>query len=163
MSIYNDIIDLEKVLDACYDLETGEVDEQRETELKALHDKLISNGAESLCKARINITTELDGLKAEKKRIEEAIKRLDHKLQYLENNLLFIYQHQSEDKLKAGTFTISTRKSTQVKVSDDFSDERFLIRKETVQPDKIAIKEALKAGEVIEGAELVINDNLTIK
>ena len=163
MSIYNDIIETEKLLDRCFDLETGEFDEEREKELANIHNKLIATGAENLCKARTNISSELDGLKAEAKRIADAIKRAERKIENLENSIFWIYRHQSEEKLKAGTFTISTHNSTQVKVTDDFADERFIIRKEIVQPDKVAIKEALKSGEQITGAELIINYNLTIK
>lgn len=163
MSIYDDIIEVEHLLETCYDLETGEIDEDREAELQAIHEELINSGAEKLCKARANLNAEYEGLLSEKKRIDEALKRDASKLLRLENSIMWIYLHQSEEKLKAGSFTISTRKSTQVKVSDDFSDERYLIIKEIRQPDKVAIKEALKAGEVIDGAELVVNQNLTIK
>lgn len=163
MSIYNDIIETEKLLDQCYDIETGEIDEQKEQQLAELHEKLIAEGVENLCKLRANLNAEYEGLKAEAKRIDEAIKRTASKIFGVEKSIMWIYSHQEEEKLKAGTFTVSTRKSTQVKVSDDFADERYLIIKEVRQPDKAAIKEALKAGEVIDGAELVVNQNLTIK
>jgi hypothetical protein len=163
MSIYNDIIDVEKLLDQCYDLETGEVNENKEQELLALRDELIKNGAEKLCKAWASINSDYEGLKAEAKRIDAAMKRAIRKIEFLENNIMWIYSRQPEEKLKAGTFTISIRKSTQVKVDDDFNNENYLIITETRKPDKVAIKEALKAGEVIDGAELIINQNLTIK
>lgn len=163
MSIYNDIIETEKLLDQCYDLETGEIDEQKEQQLAELHEKLIAEGAENLCKLRANLNSEYEGLKAEAKRIDEAMKRAVSKIFSTEKSIMWIYSHQTEEKLKAGTFTVSTRKSTQVKVSEDFADERYLIIKEVRQPDKVAIKEALKSGVVIDGAELIVNQNLTVK
>lgn len=163
MSIYDDIVDTEILLDKCYDLETGEIDEEKEKELHELHDKLIAEGAEKLCKARANLNAEYEGLKAEAKRIDEAAKRTASKIFGVEKSIMWIYSHQQEEKLKAGTFTVSTRKSTQVKVDDDFSNEDYLIIKEVRQPDKVKIKEALKAGEVIDGAEFITNYNLTVK
>ena len=163
MSIYDDIIETEKLLDQCYDLETGEVDEEKEKQLAEIHEKLIAEGAEKLCKARANLNAEYEGLKVEAKRIDEAMKRAVSKILGVEKSIMWIYSHQPEEKLKAGTFTVSTRRSTQVKVSDDFNNEDYLIIKEVRQPDKVKIKEALKAGEVIDGAELVVNQNLTIK
>ncbi len=163
MSIYNDIIETEKLLDQCYDLETGEIDEEKEKQLAELHEKLIAEGAEKLCKLRANLNAEFDGLYAEKKRLDDALKRKGKQIERLEQSILWIYRHQTEEKLKAGTFTVSFRNSTQVKVADDFDDIRYMIVKETRQPDKVAIKEALKAGVVIDGAELVVNQNLTIK
>ena len=55
MSIYDDIIETEFLLDQCYDLETGEIDEEKEKQLTELHDKLIAEGAEKLCKARARL------------------------------------------------------------------------------------------------------------
>lgn len=163
MSIYDDIIETEKLLDQCYDLETGEIDEEKEKELAELHDKLIAEGAEKLCKLRANLNAEYEGLKAEAKRIDEAMKRAVSKIFGVEKSIMWIYSHQRQEKLKAGTFTVSTRRSTQVKVADDFNLEEYLIIKEVRQPDKVKIKEDLKAGKVIDGAELITNYNLTVK
>lgn len=163
MSIYTDIIETEKLLDQCYDLETGEINEAEEKELNEIKERLIAEGAENLCKLRANLNAEFDGLYAEKKRLDDALKRKGKQIERLEQSIIWIYQHQTEEKLKAGTFTISTRKSTKCVLDDDFADDRYIIKKEVSQPDLAAIKEALKAGEVINGASLVINQNLTVK
>lgn len=162
MSIYQDIINTEKLLNQCFDLETGEIDEAKEQELNALHSLLIAEGAENLCKLRCNLNAEYEGLNQEKKRLDEALKRKAKNIERVENSLMFILAHSPEDKIKAGTFTVSSRKSTQVLLAEDFNDERFLIRKETVTPDKMAIKNALKLGEEITGAELVTKLNLKV-
>jgi hypothetical protein len=85
-------------------------------------------------------------------------------------------------KVTAGTFRLSTRESTQTVVPDGFNDPYYCKvasiknpSEETVaaaldahdevvwQPDKAAIKQALQAGEEIEGCSLLKKHNLQIK
>ena len=56
---------------------------------------------------------------------------------------------------------VSYRKSESVEVADDFHDERFI--KYEPKISKSEIKDALKAGEIIEGALLVEKTNIQVK
>ena len=70
------------------------------------------------------------------------------------------------EKFTTPKVAVSWRKSEAVEIGMSFfstdANERFLRYKEP-DPDKAAIKAALKAGEEITGAELVTNLNMTIK
>lgn len=70
------------------------------------------------------------------------------------------------EKFTTPRVAVSWRKSEAVEIGMSFfsadANERFLRYKEP-DPDKAAIKAALKAGEEITGAELVTNLNMTIK
>jgi hypothetical protein len=61
-------------------------------------------------------------------------------------------------------FTIKTRKSESVEITDESALPMFVYKTETVRKiDKAKIKEAIKAGQQISGAEIRTNLNLSIK
>lgn len=67
-------------------------------------------------------------------------------------------------EVKSPEVTLRFRKSSSVEITDSESlPEQFLRTKTVVEPDKTAIKNALKAGEKIQGAQLVESRNLQIK
>lgn len=72
-----------------------------------------------------------------------------------------MFDKAGKEKLDAGTFTLSYRKSTQVKVNDDFDNKDYMRVKTEV--DKAKIKADLLAGVVIAGACLVENKNLQVR
>ena len=67
-------------------------------------------------------------------------------------------------KIEGKTIKISLRKSDSVEVLDlNALDEKFKRTKITIEPDKIAIKESIKNGEVVNGAVIVEKQNIQIK
>lgn len=67
-------------------------------------------------------------------------------------------------EVKSPEVTLRFRKSSSVEITDSESlPKQFLRTKTVVEPDKTAIKNALKAGEKIQGAQLVESRNLQIK
>lgn len=67
-------------------------------------------------------------------------------------------------EVKSPEVTLRFRKSSSVEITDSESlPKQFLRAKTVVEPDKTAIKNALKAGEKIQGAQLVESRNLQIK
>lgn len=164
MSIYTDVLACQALIDESIDLATGEIlNEDQLNQAQELKDQVIAQGLETLCKVRVNKMAEIDVIKAEEKRLAERRKNLEAKLDNFENWIYAIYQQGESPVQKAGIFTISTRKSTQVVVDDDFNNENFQTIKEVKTVDKMALKEALKNGENIAGAKLVTNYNLQIK
>lgn len=163
-SIFDNIIETERKLNLCYDLTTGEVDEAKEAELNAAKEELIAEGAEKLCNLRAEIMANLAGLEAELNRLTDKTKTAKKKLASLEDYILLILSRSGEEKIKAGTWTVGTRRSTAVRITDpNFSNPRFFITKTTEQLDKVGLKDALKKGEIIPGAELATNYNLSVK
>jgi hypothetical protein len=68
------------------------------------------------------------------------------------------------DKIESPLIKLSFRKSESVEVINEAQlTDQFTTTKTTVTPNKVAIKEAIKNGEVVEGAVLVTNFNLQIK
>ena len=65
------------------------------------------------------------------------------------------------EEIKIPTLKINFRKSVSVEVEISLLDKRFV--KVVESADKIAIKEAIKAGETVMGATLNVNRNLQIK
>lgn len=66
-------------------------------------------------------------------------------------------------KFDAGTFRLSTRKSTRVDIDDSFSIPEFMKETVTVTPDKAKIKDAILGGAMLPGARIIESDNLQIK
>lgn len=161
MSIYDDVMACEELLNQCYDLETGEVDEEQEALAQELKLDIIAEGAEKLCKVRANFKSEIDALKAEENRLAEKRKSLEKKIVNIEDFIEYIWRRSDTDKLKAGTFTVSMRLSEAVKLEDNFENKDY--GRYEFKADKVEIKKALKSGIKIDGAEIVVNENLQIK
>lgn len=123
----------------------------------------IANGLEYLCKIRARKENDIAALKAEATRMKEKAEREEKALLRLESYMTDMLKRSGEKKLTAGTFTIGTRESTSVWLSDDFNVPEYMRTTTTTAPDKGAIKEALKNGAVIPGAALAVKENLAIK
>jgi len=102
------------------------------------------------------------------KRVDDEIKRLQA-IKKSNSNLIGNLKNRLLDAVKLyGTFEVGltkfgTRKSSSVQVEDVNSLPKELkVVKVTETADKKAIKEALKAGQVIEGCEIVESLNLKI-
>jgi len=71
-----------------------------------------------------------------------------------------------QGKITAGTFTLSTRKSESVELTDGFicpaNKSLYRTRLDRI-PDKALVKELLKKGDAVVGAQLVQKKNLQIK
>lgn len=163
-SIFENILEVERLLDTIFDLETGEVDEEKEQELLQLKEQLISSGLEKLCNLRADKKAFIKAMKDEEDRISAKRKQEEKKLASLDDYILLIHSRSGQKKSVAGTWTVSTRQSTQVIVTDpNFADKRFF-RTETVEKlDKEALKKVLATGEIVQGAALQTNINLQVK
>ena len=142
------------------DEETGEIEPatlesvQIASEEKIIATAMYIRRLDALNKATKETIQDLqERVSADSKRIE-ALKWLMTKamdsLQYTE--------------VKSPEVTLRFRKSSSVEITDSESlPEQFLRTKTVVEPDRAAIKNALKAGEKIQGAQLVESRNLQIK
>lgn len=160
MSIYQDVLTAQELIEEQIDLETGEVLDSYDDAVE-LKEEIIALGLEKLCKVRANIKADIDAFKAEEKRISEQRKRLEKALERNERYIMFVHQQSGNAKNIAGTFTISTRKSESVCLDIGFENKDY--GNYEFKPDNKAIKEALKNGVVIDGARIITNENLQIK
>ena len=152
--------------DCEYNAETGEVYDNNET-IQSLYADLALTLSDKLegCSYILNeLELQFDALKREAKRLNERAKGLEKNHATLKDMMLSVLIELPEAKLKTPKFTFSTRKSESVTIMEGFNMQGKYSRvKTTYEPDKTAIKEAIKAGECVIGAELVTNTTLTIK
>ena len=123
----------------------------------------IAHGLESLCKIRANKLATIDAIKAEIARLRERLAREDRALTGLEGYIMDVFQRSGQKSVDAGTFRVGTRISNSVWVDPNFNVPEFMRTTTTSEPDKIAIRDAIKEGRTIEGAYMVSKTNLSIK
>lgn len=103
------------------------------------------------------IDSEIKRLQAQKKQRTNAIERLQDNIQ----RAMDIY---GITEIKTPMMKISFRRSESIEVSDiSLLELEFIAEKVTVSPDKVKIKEAIKAGREVAGAVLKENYSLQIK
>jgi hypothetical protein len=144
-------------------LEDGELSQEIEAALvinqSELQEKAINYGyvVKSFEGDLSLISEEIKRLTAIKKAKESAIDRMKHAVL----SAMKIY---SIEKVSSPTLNISVRRSESIEVPlVDLLDARFVTEKIVKSADKIAIKKAIKDGEIIEGAFIQANYNLQIK
>ena len=163
MTLYEINEQIRLVLEYGVDHETGEMDEaswQALDELQVARDEKL----EAIGLYIKNLSAEADAIKAEadalKTRAVRKANRADRLREYLRDAMIY----EGMQKFETARVAYSLRKVQKVNIlREDALPERFRREKITVEPDKVAIKAAIKAGEAVEGAELVERQSLTIK
>ena len=141
----------------------GELTPELETELAITKQDLQNKG---VCYGFIvkELEGNIDLIDLEIKRLNALKKPLVNSIDRLKNNLSNAMQMFEVTELKTPLLKINFRKSESVEVTDiDLLDADFVKTTITKAADKIAIKEAIKQGENVQGAVLVTNQNLQIK
>ena len=141
----------------------GEITEEQETALSISKEQLQNKG---VCYGFIvkELEGNIDLIDLEIKRLNALKKPLVNSIDRLKNNLSQAMQMFDVTELKTPLLKINFRKSESVEVTDiDLLDADFVKTTITKAADKVAIKEAIKSGENVQGAVLVTNQNLQIK
>jgi hypothetical protein len=141
----------------------GELTPELETELAITKQDLQNKG---VCYGFIvkELEGNIDLIDLEIKRLNALKKPLVNSIDRLKNNLSQAMQMFDVTELKTPLLKINFRKSESVEVTDiNLLDADFVKTTITKAADKIAIKEAIKQGENVQGAVLVTNQNLQIK
>lgn len=152
------LYDINQAILECLDMETGElIDPERLEQLTMEKDQKIENVA---CWIK-NLTAEAAAYKAEKaafaEREAQALKKADALKKWLSDAL-------AGQKFSTAKCAVSFRKSEAVMVDDiNLIPAEMLRVKTTYEPDKTAIKNAIKSGREINGCMLVENSNIQIK
>ena len=147
----------------CGDMETGEIDVAKVQEyLTALpierEKKIEAYG----CIIK-NLTAEAEAIREEEKALAARRQRKEKKIEWLKENVATSMTLFGEKKHETARVAFSFRKSEVVEADIDRLPPQYITEKITKSPDKTAIKTALKSGEVIEGASLIVKQNLQIK
>lgn len=158
MTLYEINQELENVFINMVDPETGEILEGTYV-LDALtleRNEKIENIA---CLIK-NLESDAEAIKAEAKKLTARAKTCENRAEWLRK---YLADKLHGEEFKSPRAAVSWRRSESVKVNDLWKLPEQYIRIADPEPDKKALKKALKAGEAIEGAELVQSMNLQIK
>jgi len=146
----------------CIDLETGEViDAERLDALNMERDAKIENVA---CWIK-DLKAEAEAIKAEKQALAERQRVAENKAESLKKWLAYALDGQ---KFGTAKCAISFRNTESVEVTDEglealMKEHGDLLTYKKPEPNKTAIKQALKDGLTVAGVELVRNTNVIIK
>ncbi|QTB23085.1 siphovirus Gp157 family protein [Lysinibacillus sphaericus] len=109
-----------------------------------------------------NIESDVEGIKSEEKRLAERRKVMENGVVRMKQAIAETLQNSGQDKVKTEKFTFSWRKSSKVEVSNiDSLPQQYVKVERTISRSELA--KALKAGEQIEGAQLIENQSLSIR
>ena len=156
------LYEIENAILDCIDLETGEViDTERLDALQMERDAKIENVALWIK----DLKAEAEAIKAEKMALAERQKVAENKAESLKNWLAYALDGQ---KFSTAKCAISFRKTEKVEISDVgmirlMKEHDELLTYKDPEPNKTAIKQALKDGLTVQGVQLVQNMSTIIK
>lgn len=146
----------------CIDLETGEIiDIDKLNELQLEKDAKIENVA---CWIK-ELKAEAEAIKAEKLVLAERQKVAENKAESLKKWLAYAL---NGEKFKTAKCSVSFRKTESVEVTDEglsnlMKKHNELLTYKAPEPNKKAIKDALKDGLSVQGVRLECNTSVIIK
>lgn len=148
----------------CINPETGEIDfelaqkylediqEQRDIKIES-----VALFIKDLAADALKIKNEEVKLKARREAKERKVEVLQN---YLASSMLAF----GEKKFETPRVALSFKKSEAIEIDDESTlPKEYLREKITYAPDKTALKQAIKSGEIIEGVRIVERQNLQIK
>lgn len=139
----------------CIDAETGEVDTAKLDELTMLRDEKLENIALWIK----DLKAEAEALKAEKQAFAARQSAAEHRAESLKNYLTgFLHG----EKFKTTRCAISFRKTESVKITNELELPPEFTSVE-IKADKNAIKQAIKSGQTVTGAEIVEGISCSVK
>ena len=156
------IYEIDQAIMECVDLETGEIiDTEQLDKLQMERDTKLENVA---CWIK-DLKAEAEALKNEKQALAERQRVAENKAESLKKWLAYALQG---EKFKTTKCAISFRKSEAVEVTDEglnnlMKEHDELLTYKAPEPNKTAIKQALKDGLNVAGVQLVQNTSTIIK
>ena len=156
------IYEIDQAIMECVDLETGEIiDTEQLDKLQMERDTKLENVA---CWIK-DLKAEAEALKNEKQALAERQRVAENKAESLKKWLAYALQG---EKFKTSKCAISFRKTEAVEVTDEglnnlMKEHDELLTYKAPEPNKTAIKQALKDGLSVEGIQLVQNISTIIK
>lgn len=127
-------------------------------------DMAFSDKLESIGKVSANLKANISAFKEEEKRLADRRKTIENNLKSLEGYAENALRTTGKQKVEAGTFTFAIQNnppSVDI-LSESAIPRKYLIKQEPTI-DKTAIKQALKDGEVVPGAEMKQTESLRIR
>lgn len=148
---------------SCIDAETGEIDE---TQLAIYLEQLQLDRKTKIDNIAVyvkNLEAEAVAIRAEEKKLKERREAKERKAERLKNYIKTSMMLQGETKFESARVSMALRNSKAVVVDESKLESVYFINKIVQSVDKKAIKAALEAGILVEGAMLEERKNLQIK
>lgn len=151
------LFEIEREIMSCVDMETGEIiDTEKLDQLAMERDKKIENVA---CWIK-NLSAEAAALKEQKQVFADRQKAAEGKMESLKK---YLASYLNGQKFSTEKIAISFRKTSSVNVTDmTLVPEEYLKYAEPTI-NKTAVKDAIKAGLVVPGAEITEGQSISIK
>ena len=143
---------------SCFDEETGELlDEEKLNALQIERDEKI----EGVGLAIKNLEAYITACQEERKNFDQNISKAEKQIEGYKH---WLAEATKGQKFSTPRLSVSFRKSESVEVLDEKMVPADYIKwKSTSSVDKVAIKQALKAGFIVDGCELVTKNNIQVK
>lgn len=159
MKLYEILAEIEKISEEMIDLETGEVREESLEALEELEMERDTKVENILCLSK-SLRADVTALKDEAKVL---IERAEKKLKKAESLEQWVAQVLQGESFETPRVAVKWRASERVNILDvDAIPKEYVHYRTEEKPDKKAIKEAIKLGAVIPGAELESKLNMKV-
>ena len=142
-------------------LTDGEIDEQ--TFLDTIEGMGAIDKVDNICKVINCLSADSQMFSNEIKRCQDRKRTIDNNITRLKKSLYDFYIASGQKQLKAGTFTISSRKSTAVKITNEEAIPMDYLTIPMPKANLTAIKQALKEGKNVPGAEIEERESVQIR
>jgi len=151
------LYEIDRDIENLIDVETGEVkDYEKFAELQMAKEEKIENTALFIK----NLLSDAEQYEKEEKHFEELKRKAKNKAESLKN---YLDTFLAGETYKSTKVKISYRKSESINVTDLSKLKTEFLKEYVLSADKAAIKLAIKAGEKVDGAELVAKQNIQVK
>ena len=144
-------------------LEDNDLDKDAFKEAFRTIEGSLAEKSENYVKFIKNLEGDIEVHKVEEKRLSEKRKAMENKVARLKTSLYEVFKEMSINHLKAGTFNLRIQTNAPaVEILDEKQipeDYKFY----DVKIDKKGILDAIKAGALVEGAELKQTESLRIR
>lgn len=157
-TIYEMTEQAQELLDLLTD---GEIDEQ--TFLDTIEGMGAIDKIENICKVISCLSADSQMFSNEIKRCQDRKRTIDNNITRLKKSLYDFYIASGQKQLKAGTFTVSSRKSTAVKITNEEAIPRDYFTIPMPKANLTAIKQAIKEGKNVPGTEIEERESVQIR
>jgi len=111
-----------------------------------------------------NLEADVAMYKAEEESFKAKKQAAQKKLDYVKDNIMTAMNVTGQIEVRSGALTLKVQKNREsVQVDEGLLPKKYFAKKIELKPDKTTLKELLKAGKKIKGAELVRTEKLVIK
>ena len=164
MTLYEIDSQIKAIIDGAYDSvdENGEV----EINMEDLESLLIDRRTklENIALYIKNLDAEAAAIKAEEEALAKRRKRLENKADGLRFLMIGSIEANGDKEFSTARCSAKVKYTDRTEIDDiDAIPEEYIKIKTEKQADKTAIKKAIKAGETVNGARIVINKTVRIE